>query len=84
MSILQIKERRAIDIRHDESLGESDPLGRSRAERGGRGRKGPEMSASDFPSNTKAVGFQCTLLASVHRRKGDKVVSVKGKRGTNG
>lgn len=83
-SILQIKERRAIARQRDESLGESDPLGRSWAERGGRDRKGPEMSASDFSSHTKAVAFQCTLLASVHGRKGNKLVSVKGKRGTNG
>lgn len=54
-----------------------------RPERGERDKKGLEMSASDFSSHTKAVGFQYTLLASVHGRKGNKVVSVKGKRGTS-
>lgn len=30
-SILQIKERKAIDMQHDESLGEPNPVGRSQA-----------------------------------------------------
>ena len=68
-------------MQHDESLGEPNPVGRSQAERGERDKKGLEMSASDFSSNTKAVGFQCTLLASVHGRKGNKLGSVQGKRG---
>lgn len=66
---------------HDESPGEPKEVGRSRAETGKRNKKAREMSASDFSSSTKDVGFQCTLLGSVHHIKGNKVVSVKGKRG---
>lgn len=50
------------------------------AERSKRNKKAPEMSASDFSNNTKDVGFQCTLPGSVQGIKGNKVVSVKGKR----
>lgn len=65
---------------HDESSGEPKGVGRSRAESRERNKKAPEMSASDFSSNTKDIGFQCTLLGSVHGIKGNKVVSVKRER----
>ena len=48
--------------------------------RGKRNKKAPEISASGFSNNTKDAGFQCTLLGSVQGIKGNKVVSVKGKR----
>lgn len=65
---------------HDENPGKPKGVGRSREERGERNKKALEMSASDFSSNTKDVGFQCTLLGSVHSIKENKVVSVKGER----
>lgn len=84
LSILQIKKRGTIDTGHDESPGEPRGVGRSR-QREARERKkkkrGPEMSDSDFSHSTKDAGFQCTLLGSVQCIKGNKVVSVKAKRG---
>lgn len=52
------------------------------AERSKRNKKALKMSASDFSNNTKDVGFQCILPGPVQGMKGNKVLSVKGKRET--